>query len=327
MVMTEKTIAPTRPCNLCGSIAVQELSTKSRTGKYLRTVICEHCGLVYLDPLPHDVRDFYENQYRLDYKGSYIPKKKHVYRAGLVAINRYKRIKAFLPQQGKILDIGSGGGEFVYLMKTLGYSAQGVEPNAGYANYSRDELGLEITVSFIQDIDFPDESFDVITIWHVLEHTEEPSSVLAKLFSILKPTGQLVVEVPNVEAVCQAPASLFHEAHIYNFSMKTLTELAKKSNFTILSNEYSSDKGNITVILKKPEVKTLFSNSNEDFPDYSQQIIANIKTRSSVMYYLKGNFFKRTFLRLARSINEMFYLFFKKSKLSGRKGILESLYR
>jgi 2-polyprenyl-3-methyl-5-hydroxy-6-metoxy-1,4-benzoquinol methylase len=329
MPNSEKIIAPTRPCNLCGSVAVKELSNKSRTGNYLRTVICDQCGLVYLDPLAHDVRDFYEHQYRLDYKGGYIPKMKHVYRAGLVAIDRYEKIKSFMPLEGKVLDIGSGGGEFVYLLKTLGYQAQGVEPNEGYANYSRDELNLEVQVSFIQDIDFSKDFFDVVTIWHVLEHTEEPSSVLAKLFFLLKTKGILVIEVPNVEAVCQAPASSFHEAHIYNFSMTTLSEIAKKNQFTILHKEYSSDKGNITIILQKNSINNEIStlkNSNIYLPEHSKEIFKLIKERSTFIYYLKGYFLRRLLHRFGRSIAEKAYLFFKNKSIKSRKDILENLY-
>ena len=62
------------PCNLCGSTQVAELSHLDRDGSALRTVICKDCGLVWSDPLPMDVAQYYEHDYRLDYKAAYTPK-------------------------------------------------------------------------------------------------------------------------------------------------------------------------------------------------------------------------------------------------------------
>lgn len=84
----------------------------------------------------------------------------------------------WLPQPLKILDVGTGGGEFAYLLQSLGHDISGIEPNKGYADYSKQEYGLNIQIGFIQDIQQLDESFDLITIWHVLEHTENPCDVL-----------------------------------------------------------------------------------------------------------------------------------------------------
>ena len=75
------------------------------------------------------------------------------------------------------------------------------------------------------------DSFDVITIWHVLEHTEDPCFVLGKLRSLLKPQGVLVVEVPNIEAICQSPKSTFHEAHLFNFNLDTYARWARNRDW------------------------------------------------------------------------------------------------
>jgi 2-polyprenyl-3-methyl-5-hydroxy-6-metoxy-1,4-benzoquinol methylase len=205
-------------CNLCAGRGVSVLSNKSRSGNPLRTVICRACGLVWSDPRPHDARQFYEEEYRISYKNAYQPKPKHVLRAGHVAVSRLDKIQGLLSCRKTVLDVGSGGGEFVYLLQSLGHTVQGIEPNKGYAEYSIQEYGLSVQVGFVQDGTFPLDSFDVVTIWHVLEHTEDPGAVLALLRTWLKPDGVLVVEVPNVEATCQAPQSTFHEAHLYNFN-------------------------------------------------------------------------------------------------------------
>jgi SAM-dependent methyltransferase len=251
--MTQDAASCSIPCNLCEAKTVAVLATVSRSGKPLRTVICTACGLVWSDPRPHDARQFYEEAYRVSYKNTYTPKPKHVLRAGKVALSRFEKIRQLLPESKTMLDVGTGGGEFAYLLKLLGHTVSGVEPNRGYADYSIKEYDLAVQVGFVQDRTFPPESFEVITIWHVLEHTEDPGAVLAQLRTWMKPDGMLVVEVPNVEATCQSPKSTFHEAHLYNFNVVTLRRLAKKQGLQEAWHLISRDGGNITMFFKRHE--------------------------------------------------------------------------
>jgi len=145
------------PCNLCGSTAVSLLANRSRSGKPLRTVICVRCGLVWSDPLPHNPRRFYEDDYRVSYKGTYSPKPKHILRAGNVAMSHYRRINRFLSEPRVILDVGTGGGEFAYLLQSLGHDVRGIDPNKGYAEYSIREYGLNVLSGFVQDVMLPKE--------------------------------------------------------------------------------------------------------------------------------------------------------------------------
>lgn len=239
---TLSTLAPravgASPCQLCGNPESVVLANRGRHGKPLRTVICLQCGLVWSDPLPHNPREFYTQHYRLHYKGTYTPKPKHILRAGRLALARCQTIRHLLPTPQTILDVGSGGGEFIYLLHKLGHTVQGIEPNRGYAEYAESEYGLQVHIGFAQDVALPEEHFDLITMWHVLEHTERPAEVLLKLHRLLKPSGILVIEVPNVEATCQAPQNTFHEAHIFNFNLSTLQKLAEKNR---LHRDWSTD--------------------------------------------------------------------------------------
>ncbi len=194
------------------------------------------------------MRKFYEEEYRLEYKSTFIPRSKHVLRAGRVALDRFERIKALLTPSSRVLDVGSGGGEFAYLLKSVDHEVVGVEPNRGYAGFSREQYGLEVRVGFLGDVQLPAESFDLITIWHVLEHMEDPAAVLRQLRGALRPGGRLVVEVPNVEAICQSPRSSFHEAHLYTFSPVTLDRLAANSALEQVQSRLSADGGNITMV-------------------------------------------------------------------------------
>jgi 2-polyprenyl-3-methyl-5-hydroxy-6-metoxy-1,4-benzoquinol methylase len=240
-----------RPCNLCHSTEFEVLSTLDRDGKYLRTVICKDCGLVWSDPFPLNPTEYYQKDYRILYKGTFEPKIKHIYRAAKTALNRYQGLKEFLTGKHDVLEIGSGGGEFAYLLSKLDYSIRGIEPNEGYGNFSKTEYGLNVQIGFAQNIEFAAESFDFVTTSHVLEHVDDPTLVLKKIHGWLKKDGLLAIEVPNIEATCQSPKSTFHTAHLFNFNAATLALLAEKTGFTVIKTFFSSDKGNVSVIARK----------------------------------------------------------------------------
>lgn len=297
------------------------LSNRSRNGKPLRTVICQGCGLVWSDPRPHDARRFYEEDYRLSYKHSYSPKPKHVLRAGHVALSRFKKVEQLLSGRKTVLDVGTGGGEFAYLLQSLGHGVNGIEPNRGYADYSIREYGFTVQVGFAQEAEFAPDSFDVVTIWHVLEHTEDPGSILALLRSWLKPDGTLVVEVPNVEATCQAPHSTFHEAHLYNFNVVSLRRLAKKHGLYEVKHLISGDGGNITMFLSRRE--PLVQDRYDPFiPGNCEWITRIVRQHSNLRRHLTPLPYVRVWQRLCRTVQE------KRDTAGERTGkaLLDKLY-
>jgi SAM-dependent methyltransferase len=311
----------TNPCNVCGGSDVALLANHSRSGKLLRTVICKECGLVWSDPLPHNPRSFYEDDYRVAYKGTYAPKPKHILRAGKVALYRRKLLDKWIGQPKKILDVGTGGGEFAYLLQSLGHDVCGIEPNKGYAEYSKQEYSLNVQVGFIQDIHQPDETFDLVTIWHVLEHTENPCAVLTKLHSLLKPQGILVVEVPTIEATCQSPKSTFHEAHIFNFNLATLRKLGEKVGFTEVEHKVSADGANITVFFQKHSGVGINSESLK-IPGNAEHIVDIVKHHTAYKHYLTAWPYQRFFRRMSRMLSEKLAI---TNFVSGKK-LLDSLY-
>ena len=235
------------PCNLCGSRDVDVLATTDRDGHPLRTTICRHCGLVWSNPRPSEdeVRRYYAREYRLDYKGQSTPSLRHIARSGRGAMSRYRVLSPFLKEGDRVLDVGAGGGEVVYALQRLGFDAKGLEPDEQYAQHARETLGVPVQTGFVQDASFPPGSFDVITMYHALEHVEDPLAILARLRSWMVEGGVLLIEVPNVEATCIAPAHRFHFAHLYNFSGSTLTALGRKAGFEPLQTTTSPDGGNL----------------------------------------------------------------------------------
>lgn len=243
------------PCNLCGSQSVEEIRSKDRHGARLRSVICLRCGLVWTDPRPspEQVREFYAHEYRLDYKGAYHPQAKHIYRSSKVAAYRCDVLRELLTPGCRVLDVGAGSGVMVYVLRALGYAATGIEPNEGYANYATDVLGVPVSQGFFQDAALLPESQDVVTIFHAFEHLENPTRMMQDACRWLRKGGFLLVEVPNVEAVCQQPHTQFHIGHLYHFGLATLGMMGRSAGCDIVRGFTSPDGGNITVIFQKSD--------------------------------------------------------------------------
>jgi len=309
------------PCDLCGGSDVSVLATRSRSGAPLRTVICRSCGLVWSDPRPHDARQFYEADYRVEYKGTYEPRPKHILRAGRVALSRLGKIEALLDGRKRILDVGSGGGEVAYLLSRLGHDVRGIEPNRGYAEYSIREYGLAINVGFLQDVALPAESFDIITMWHALEHTESPSSILDCLRRALRSDGTVVVEVPSVEATCQSPKSMFHEAHLYNFNVASLRGVAEKVGLQEVGHTISPDGGNITIWLRGHPSR-LGPPKGTPIPGNCARISGIVSRHTDLRHFATRHPYVRAWERLRRSLNEQREI----ARFGGGKRVLDSLY-
>ena len=290
-------------CNLCGGRRASVIATRSRSGAPLRSVACTGCGLSWSDPRPIEARPFYEREYRVVSKGTRVPRPWHVLRAGRVALWRLERVRPYLAAQMRVLDVGSGGGEFAYLLQGRGHVVTGVEPDVGYGGFSRLAYGLDVRKGMLHEVPLEPAAYDLITIWHVLEHTEDPFAVLTQLRAALKPGGTLVIEVPNIEATCQAPASTFHEDHLYNFNAATLEALAARAGLARTDASVSADGGNIMLAcrLAPGAVPTL---DPERLRANHDRVFATVARRRRLGYYASPHPYARAVRRLTQRIGE-----------------------
>lgn len=284
----------TIPCNLCGAIDVEVIGTSDRKGKPLRTVICKGCGLVWTDPRPgkEATREFYTEHYRVQYKASPKPKLKHVYRETQRAIQRFRRIEPLLSAGMRLLDIGAGGGFFPYTVQQRGYAIEGIEPNQGYAAYAIDELRLDIKTGFLQDFDFAADTFDIITLNHVLEHLEDPGAVLQRLLRWNKPGGYLNIEVPNIEATYHAPRHRFHLAHLYTFNPDNLALMGRKAGYRIHDLQLMPGTLHINLILQKSAAPLSLPESF-GIPGNYQRIRGILNCHSAIRHYCSSRVYAR----------------------------------
>lgn len=98
---------------------------------------------------------------------------------------------------GRVLDIGCGRGLLLSAFRRRGWETQGTELSEAAARYARQVAGMSVAIGRVEELGFPDNHFDAVTMWHVLEHIHDPRVVLAEANRILKPGGVLLVGVPN----------------------------------------------------------------------------------------------------------------------------------
>ena len=244
------------PCNLCHSTEAEQVRGRDRHGKPLRSVICRQCGLVWTDPRPSPdrVREFYVRDYRLEYKGILEPKPQHTYRAGRAALARLALLRPALTPGARLLDVGAGGGEFVYVARALGYDAHGLEPNEGFARYAAQVLSVPVRQGVYQTAGIEPASQQVVTMFHTVEHLEDPFDAMRQAHGWLTPGGLLVIEIPNVEAICQQPHQQFHHGHLYHFNLTALEHIGRSAGYDVASRGTSPDGGNIWAIFERSPV-------------------------------------------------------------------------
>ena len=243
------------PCTLCQSVEGTLVCVEDRHGKPLPVTCCAGCGLTYVDPIPSraELAQFYAERYRLEYKQASRPRLKHIHRAGRVALGRLRIVALLAAPPARVLDCGAGGGEFSYLLTSRGYRLTGIEPNDGYREYARAEYGVDLRPGTLDDNDFGSAEFDLITIFHVLEHVPDPGAALTHLAGWLRPGGHLYVEVPNALTGVSSPSNLYHRAHLYYFAAAPLAALAEKAGLTTVLLDGGPQLANLTAVFVKTQ--------------------------------------------------------------------------
>jgi 2-polyprenyl-3-methyl-5-hydroxy-6-metoxy-1,4-benzoquinol methylase len=151
------------------------------------------------------------------------------------------RIDAAQTSRGRLLDVGAATGFFLDLARKRGWQVTGVEPSAHAAAMGRAK-GIDVTTGILDDCDFPENSFDAITLWDVIEHVPEPMSTLRKVNRLLKPSGVLAINTPDSSSLVATLMGMkWHlivpPEHLNLFHKKSLRRAVEASSFTILSEE------------------------------------------------------------------------------------------
>lgn len=234
---------PVETCTLCGS---SETELQFREAPF-DVVRCKGCGLVYVTPrLKPEVLPQVYNE---DYWSSKSPKERGYadYRSQAPLYlktfrKRMKLVDRFCPKKGRALDIGCAAGFFLKVLDEHGWHVDGIELSREIAKHARETYGFDnVQVGPIEQSKYEDKSFDLITMWDVVEHVPEPIPFLEKVVSLLKDDGVIILETQNVQSKFAKKLGpkwhhYKHLEHLYHFDPATIAKLLDKVGLEVVHN-------------------------------------------------------------------------------------------
>lgn len=229
-----------------------------------RLVCCKNCGLIRQNPrLSWEILYNYYNDDYIVYDDLMIddyPSLWERFNRGYGWSKRLKMIEKY-KKRGKILDVGCGTGIFLSLLNhTDRWEIEGIEPNIKAYEYIQGKLNLPLINERFSNAKLEDDSYDVITMWNVLEHLEYPVDDLKKSFKKLKNGGLLVFSIPNLEGI---GIKLFKKywigwelpRHLYLFPNHLICEILESVGFQIIeqrciAGEHEATALSLSLLLK-----------------------------------------------------------------------------
>jgi SAM-dependent methyltransferase len=208
--------------------------TSAGYGRHRQIVQCRHCGHVYANPT-------WGSQQLLD---AYSAVEDEIYLA-----ERFGRERTFTkhlkhlerwtgPGNGRrLLDVGAYIGVFVEVAEAAGWKACGLEPSLWAAGIARDRR-LSVINGTLDAPELQGHLFDVVTLWDVIEHLEDPASELVKARQLLLPGGIIAIHTMDVDSVAARLMGprwpWLMDMHLHYFSRKSLRRLLEQSSFEVL---------------------------------------------------------------------------------------------
>ena len=155
------------------------------------------------------------------------------------------------------------------LAKERGYEVFGVELQDSMAKYAREQLGLDVVTGELFDANYPDNFFDVVTMWSLLGHVPSPSKVLRETSRILKDESVLCIVEGNIESrFVRTDPNWWEPFHLYHFSVTTLSKMLARTGFTI-QKLIVNPSG--LLFFKSPQVADLYTST---LAGYSESFVA-----------------------------------------------------
>ena len=234
-------------CPWCDSEKTQIhlwLKDEFLSNEEFQIIECLHCGLLFTEPRPSKdkIGEYYKSEEYYSHqenKKGFIPK---IYER-VKAINLKHKYK--LATEGKslgtLLDIGCGVGDFIHTAEQHGWQCTGVEPSEDAKAIAKKRIKGEIHSS--EDLEqIPNETFDIITMWHVLEHVDDIKWQVAQLQRLIKKDGRIVIAVPNYKSY---DADYYKEKwaaydvprHLNHFNKDTLVKIFKTNGLNLTKTD------------------------------------------------------------------------------------------
>ena len=222
------------PANLTAEQLQQAFRASSDEKLMDQLVRCRGCELVYVNPRIDDA--LLVESYESAVDPAFIEQNPE-------RIQTFsKLLKKMLPRVGyqrrpgaRLLDVGCAGGAFLVAARDYGFIVTGVEPSHWLAESGRAQYGLDIRQGILSPGLFPDESFDVITLWDVIEHVTKPAGLLDSIRRLLKHDGLLLVNYPDfgsgMARLLGQRWPFLLSVHLLYYTRKTITRQLLKAGF------------------------------------------------------------------------------------------------
>jgi 2-polyprenyl-3-methyl-5-hydroxy-6-metoxy-1,4-benzoquinol methylase len=229
-------------CPICSSSSFTKfLSAKDHTtaGEQFEIIKCSECNLALTNPRPdiNYIGKYYQSEKYISHTGGSksLFDKVYVFARTITLGWKLKLINKYKPT-GSILDYGCGTGEFLHHLKIHGWAISGVEPSEGARSKATDLLEKPIHSS-IEKLEA--SQFDVITLWHVLEHIHDLNEKLLAIKSLLKQDGIIFIAVPNHEAPDAQKYGAYWAGydvprHLWHFSKDSMKKLLDKTGLELI---------------------------------------------------------------------------------------------
>lgn len=230
---------------------------------------CRRCGLVFLDPQPSQkiLEKHYPRQQYYSYKGSIKGLSGLIRRFRSYLIKNYYEPTILsgtfsllihdvpgIPKKPdkkpwKVLDVGCGSGDTLMALKELGWDVYGLEIDRNAIRLAKERGLVNIKLGGYEKIEnFPNNYFNCIRLYHVIEHLPNPYRCLQLIYKKLKPGGEVVLGTPNAGSMVSKIFGKYWynldiPRHLFVFSPKTLSSLIKKAGFSQVSASFCSGDG------------------------------------------------------------------------------------
>lgn len=197
-----------------------------------RLVRCRSCGLQYISPRLRG--DLILRSYEQGEDPAYVSQLQARERTFAAALEEIERAAG---GRGRLLDVGTAAGAFVAAARDRGWQAEGCEPNRWLAEWGGAHYGIRLQPGDLFQQQYEESSFDVITLWDVIEHTTHPLAVLEHCRRLLRPGGILVVNYPDIGswiARLLGRRWLFlTSVHLYYFDRRTIARLLERAGYRV----------------------------------------------------------------------------------------------
>ena len=211
------------------------------TAKTFTLNSCAACHCLFLNPMPDtdEIAGFYPAQYW--WSGSrpgLLKKLEAIYRRMALRGHVSFITKAAANRRGlDLLDVGCGSASLLGLMKQRGFRVMGVDFSSEAAAVARSENGVQVVTGSLGEAAFPEKSFDIVTLFHVMEHVTNPRDVLKEVARILKPDGSVILQVPNIDSwqfrmFGAKWYGLDIPRHVIDYSREAMLRLLSDAGFT-----------------------------------------------------------------------------------------------